>query len=50
VGDIALALFGSGIGVLVAGLRRRPGMWKWPVLGLAIVVISFLIAVGLWMN
>ncbi len=44
---IALAFLLAGIGALVAGLRRSR-MWKWPALGITIVVISFLVAVGVW--
>lgn len=50
VGGIALALLVSCIGALVTGARRRPGMWKWPALGLVMAVGSVLIAAGLWVN
>ncbi|OBB98413.1 hypothetical protein A5781_12120 [Mycobacterium sp. 852002-30065_SCH5024008] len=49
-GGIALALLVSCIGALVAGTRRRAGMWKWPALPLVIGVVSLLIAAGLWVN
>ncbi|WP_139273329.1 hypothetical protein [Mycobacterium paraffinicum] len=50
VGGIAVALLVSCIGALIAGARGRPGMWKWPALGLVTAVGSVLIAVGLWVN
>lgn len=49
-GGAALGLLVSGAGALVTGLRHRPGMWKWPALGLAVTVVSGLIAVGVWVN
>lgn len=49
-GGAALGLLVSGVGALVTGLRHRAALWKWPALGLAITVVSALIAVGLWVN
>ena len=47
VGGIVIAFLLAGTGALVAGSRRST-MWKWPALGLATVVVSFLIAIALW--
>ncbi|OBG53921.1 MULTISPECIES: hypothetical protein [unclassified Mycobacterium] len=50
VAGIAVGLLVSCVGALVAGARRRPGMWKWPALGLVMALGSVLIAAGLWVN
>ncbi|WAC89852.1 hypothetical protein [Mycobacterium sp. Aquia_213] len=49
VSGVGIALLVAACGTLVSGLRGTL-MWKWPALGLAIVMGCFLITMGLWVN
>jgi hypothetical protein len=44
---VVLAFLLTTIGIVVSGVRRKL-MWIWPALGLALVVVFFLIASYLW--
>lgn len=49
VAGVGVALLVAACGTLVSGLRGTL-MWKWPALGLAMVIVCFVIALGLWME
>jgi hypothetical protein len=49
VSGVGIALLVAACGTLVSGLRGTL-MWKWPALGLAIVLVCFLITMGLWVS
>jgi hypothetical protein len=39
-GGVALAVVGATVGTIVSGLRHR-STWLWPLIGLAVVLVSF---------
>ena len=40
-GGVGLAVVGATIGTVVSGVRHRP-TWFWPLLGLGVVLVSFI--------
>jgi hypothetical protein len=45
---VVLAFLLTAVGMVVAGVRRKL-MWIWPALGVAMIVVFFLVACYLWM-
>jgi Zn-dependent protease with chaperone function len=48
-GGIAVALLLAGVGIAVAA-RRRSLMWIWPALGLGVVIVSYCVSAGMWLD
>ncbi|MCV7005542.1 hypothetical protein [Mycobacterium gordonae] len=48
-GGIVAGLLVAVIGSVVAGIRRSV-MWIWPGLGVAVVVLTFVVALSLWLD